>query len=513
MTKEEILYNSELSAINHDRIRWFALILSIFSLILISVDPFISDLNNQVFEFLFFTHIFLFTSSIAYMVYFFLSKTKKHGTQAALLYSIAILINASVVSGIFDTILNRGILVYLLSVLVIGFSVYINKIIAIIIYSFSFISLLICLFIFQKDTGILTGNIINGSIFTAIAMFMVISNRSKKINELMQRDIIKEQKQNIEEKNKFLEEFNNQLINQNQEIIQQKEEITSQRDCIQYQNNQITSSIKYAKNIQSSILPDIKEFNAYFEDTFVLYKPKEIVSGDFYWVYKKNENIIFCVADCTGHGVPGAFMSLLGISFLNEIVINYSELNPATILNQFRSYIISSLKQNEPQSDNYDGLDIAFCVYNHETKICQFAGAHNSLYIVKIPKHQIQSPKPNKDNAGTLGTGLIELPATEFVEVKGDKMPVSVNTRMDSFTNHSIKVEKGDVMYLFTDGYADQFSEKLNKKFMYKNLKKLLIDNSQKPMNEQKEVLEKTLIEWIGDGEQIDDITVLGIKI
>lgn len=509
MTKKEDLLNLELSTINHDRARWFALILLIFSLFLLIIDPFISDLSKPIFQYLFAFHIFLFVSSLSYLIYYKLSKTKKYGTRAALLYSSAILFNSTIVSGILDTTLNRGILVYLLTVLVIGFSVYLDKLISIIFFTVSYALFLICLFNFQPDISILTGNIINSSLFTAISIFIIISNRSKKIRELTQRDIINAQKQKIEEKNRFLEESNHQLIKQNQEIIQQKEEITTQRDCIQHQNNQITSSIKYTKSIQNSILPSVEEFQKYFSESFVLYRPKEIVSGDFYWITKKNDNLIFCLADCTGHGVPGAFMSLLGISFLSEIVSNSKDLDPAEILNQLRIHIILSLKQNEAFSDNYDGLDIAFCILNTKTLVCQYSGAHNSLYFVKSPKPKTKSAKSKEDNFETISNqGTYEL-----VELKGDKMPVSVNIRMDKFSNQSIELTKGDILYLCTDGYADQFNEKTRKKFMYKNLKQLLLDNSQLPMYEQKQILEETLIDWIGAGEQIDDITILGIKV
>ena len=508
MTNSKDALYTELSSINHDRARWFALILLIFSLILIIADPFISDLSIPIFKYLLSFHIFLFISSLSYLIYFWLSKTKKYGTRASLFYSIAILFNSTIVSGIFDTILERGIIVYLLTVLVIGFSVYINKVVALVLYILSFTLFLICLINFQKDSNILTGNIINSSLFTIVSLFLIISNRNKKIRELTQRDIIKEQKQNIEEKNHFLEEFNQQLLKQNKEIIQQKEEITSQRDCIQYQNNQITSSIKYAKSIQSSILPSINEFQKYFSNSFVLFKPKEIVSGDFYWLTKKNDNIIFCIADCTGHGVPGAFMSLLGISFLSEITNNSKELNPSEILNQLRLHIIQSLKQNEPLSDNYDGLDISFCILNTKTLVCRYSGAHNSLYIIR---------KQNDFNTDDLiqlsNYQIIESTENLMIELKSDKMPVSVNIRMDSFNNQTIKLFSNDIIYLCTDGYADQLSDKIGKKFMYKNLKKLLLENCQLPMQEQKKILEKTLVESIGDGEQIDDITIVGIRI
>ena len=508
MTIKDDLLNLELSSINHDRAKWFALILLIFSLILITIDPFISDLSKPIFQYLLSFHIFLFISSLSYLIYYKLSKTKKYGTRAALLYSIAILFNSTIVSGILDTTLNRGILVYLLTVLVIGFSVYLDKLISIIFFTVSYALFLICLYNFQPDISILTGNIINSSLFTAISIFIIISNQKKKIRELTQRDIINEQKQNIEEKNHFLEEFNQQLLKQNQEIIQQKEEITTQRDCIQHQNNQITSSIKYAKSIQNSILPSVEEFQKYFSESFVLYRPKEIVSGDFYWITKKNDNLIFCLADCTGHGVPGAFMSLLGISFLSEIVSNSGEPIPSEILNLLRLHIIQSLKQNEASSDNYDGLDISFCVLDTKTLVCQYSGAHNSLYIVR------KRDDFNADNLNQLSNyQIIETIDNIMIELKGNKMPVSVNIRMDSFNNQEIQLFNSDTIYLCTDGYADQFNEKTRKKFMYKNLKQLLLDNSQLPMYEQKQILEETLVDWIGEGEQIDDITILGIRI
>ena len=228
---------------------------------------------------------------------------------------------------------------------------------------------------------------------------------------------------------------------------------------------------------------------------FILFKQKDIVSGDFYWATKVNNFQIVCVADCTGHGVPGAFMSMLGISILNEIVRKENTTNASEILNKLREYIISALKQSGETENNIsndsiiqDGMDISLCVINVETNILQFAGANNSLLIAR-------------------NNNLIEIE-----EYKGNKMPIAIHSEMNSFSQIETQLYPGDTIYLMSDGFEDQFGGENNKKFKSKQLKDLLVANSTKSMNHQKEILETILINWIGKSEQIDDITIVGIK-
>jgi CheY-like chemotaxis protein len=216
------------------------------------------------------------------------------------------------------------------------------------------------------------------------------------------------------------------------------------------------------------------------------------VSGDFYWMMTKDDKVIIAAADCTGHGVPGAFMSMLGTAFLNEIVNKIVEnkhvysLQANEILNQLRTYIIESLHQTGISDEAKDGIDIALCIIDFEKKHLQFAGAHNPLYIVSNNNLNI---------------------------IKGDSMPASIHKNaQESFTNHEINLNEGDIIYLFSDGYHDQIGGPKNRKFMTKNFQDLLLKIHHKQMDIQQQILDKTIEDWKGSNIQIDDILVIGIK-
>ncbi|MFO7827082.1 MAG: tetratricopeptide repeat protein [Bacteroidales bacterium] len=254
-----------------------------------------------------------------------------------------------------------------------------------------------------------------------------------------------------------------------------------------YQKKQITDSIEYASRIQNAILPPPNYITQLIPEHFILFHPRDIVSGDFYWITKKAGKIFIAVVDCTGHGVPGAFMSMLGYSFLNEIVNKGGDLKANTILNQLRNQVKESLHQTGKNDDTKDGMDISLCIIDKANEKLQFAGAYNSLFFISSDK-----------------------PAT----IKGDRMPIGIYLKeKKTFTNHEIKIHQGDIFYLFTDGYVDQFGGKTKKKFRILPFKELLISVHKKPVHEQKTVLENTFLDWKGDLEQIDDILVFGFRI
>ena len=298
------------------------------------------------------------------------------------------------------------------------------------------------------------------------------------------------------------------LAQQKEEISAQRDEIETQRDLVTHQKDHIeeihketTDSINYAKRIQEAVLPVSVAARAIMGDHFVLFKPKDIVSGDFYWTAQISTMghaplLVVAVADCTGHGVPGAFMSMLGISFLNEIVNKQEIVKANEILNQLRKEIINALQQKGEQGEQKDGMDISLCVINTNLMECQWSGANNPLWLVR-----------NSENL----TGFQNLSGLE--ELKPDKQPIAIHIEMKDFTNHEIQLYKGDTIYLASDGYEDQFGGPKYKKFMSKKLKQLLQDNCDKPMNEQKNILETTFENWKGEHEQIDDVTILGLKI
>ncbi|RLD66956.1 MAG: hypothetical protein DRI95_05690 [Bacteroidetes bacterium] len=287
----------------------------------------------------------------------------------------------------------------------------------------------------------------------------------------------------IKQQNEFLEE---QVKLRTAEVVMQKDQIEEHLHEISEQKREITDSIIYARRIQTATLPIDKYAKEVIPEHFVLFKPKDIVSGDFYWLSKKNGNTVIIAADCTGHGVPGAFMSMLGISFLNKIVNEKGITQPDEILNKLRENVIHSLHQTGAEEESKDGMDITVCTILHEEMKLQFAGANNPLYLVR--------------------NGEINI-------VKGDKMPVAFYDHMQAFLLHEIEIQKRDVFYLFSDGYADQFGGPKEKKFMYKPFRLLLTEISNKPMNEQKEILDNKIKEWRGEIEQIDDIVILGVRI
>ncbi len=287
----------------------------------------------------------------------------------------------------------------------------------------------------------------------------------------------------IKQQNEHLEE---QVRLRTAEVVRQKDQIEEHLHEISEQKREITDSIIYAKRIQTAALPVDKFAKELLPEHFVLFKPKDIVSGDFYWLGQKNGKTVIVAADCTGHGVPGAFMSMLGISFLNKIVNEKGITRPDEILNKLRDNVILSLHQTGEENESKDGMDITVCTILHEEMKLQFAGANNPLYLLR--------------------KGEIEV-------IKGDKMPVAFYDLMHPFTMHEHEIKKNDIFYIFSDGYVDQFGGPKEKKFMYKPFRQLLTEISDKPMNEQKEILDKKIEEWRGKIEQVDDIVVLGVRI
>jgi serine phosphatase RsbU (regulator of sigma subunit) len=260
--------------------------------------------------------------------------------------------------------------------------------------------------------------------------------------------------------------------------------LRSQRDQIAYQKKHITDSIQYAKKIQTAILPSLELFTDKLEH-FVLFKPRDIVSGDFYWVDEVDENLIIIAADCTGHGVPGAFMSMLGVSLLNEIILNQGIIQPDEILNRLRAQIIIALKQ-DPESTIKDGMDMTVCVLDRSRRKLRYSGAENPLIHIR--------------------EGNLKL-------VKADKMPVAIHEIMDPFTLHEVELKKGDAFYTFSDGYADQFGGPKQKKFMSKNFRSLLLSVQDLPMMEQGIKINEVFEEYRSDTDQVDDVVVIGVKI
>ncbi len=280
--------------------------------------------------------------------------------------------------------------------------------------------------------------------------------------------------------------FNEELNQKNEKLEAQKHKITTQKTEIEKAHKNMLSSISYAQLIQNAMLPTNELFNTHFSEYFILFKPRDIISGDFYWAKKVNNILIFAAADSTGHGVPGALLSMLGMSLLDEIVRNYQITTAGQVLDNLRYAIKTSLNQNDANDVNKDGMDIALCVINLETNELQYAGAYNPLYIIRN---------------------------TEFIELKADRQPIAVHIEEKQFTNHTLNLQQNDILYLFSDGYSDQFNELTNKKFTTRRFKKVLTDIANNSLSKQKQILEQNLNQWLGNTKQIDDILVMGVKI
>jgi serine phosphatase RsbU (regulator of sigma subunit) len=273
---------------------------------------------------------------------------------------------------------------------------------------------------------------------------------------------------------------------QKQLIEIQNTETEHQKEIIEEKNKDITSSIRYAKRIQNALLREEEHISTHLPEHFILFMPKDIVSGDFYWGAEKQDYWYFAAADCTGHGVPGAIMSMLGISFLNDIVYSDNALTPSEILNKLRDRMVSELRQTGEDGGSKDGMDISLVRLNLKTNEINWAGANNELNIFR--------------------NGKLE-------EIKADKQPIGYYPESHPFTNHTIQLQKGDTIYIYSDGFADQFGGDKGKKLNYKRLNNLIVSNQSLPMKDQKELLKKLFLDWKGLLEQVDDVCVFGVRI
>jgi serine phosphatase RsbU (regulator of sigma subunit) len=297
------------------------------------------------------------------------------------------------------------------------------------------------------------------------------------------RNIRQKQKANAE-----LQTAYSQIADKNEKLTQVYNELEQNRDEVAFKNKEITDSIKYAKRLQEAILPGNDFISKLFPESFVLYKPKDIVSGDFYWFEQWGNKKLFAAVDCTGHGVPGAFMSIVAYNQLNQAVNESGLWKPNLILNTLNKGITKALKQTMEGASIKDGMDIALCSYDETTGVLEYAGAYNSLWLIRGGK---------------------------LTEVKADKKPIGlfIGEELKPFHNHEVNVAKGDLIYIFTDGYADQFGGEKGKKFKYKSLQQLLLGIHNLSMEEQHRLLDKTIEEWRRALEQVDDILVIGVRI
>ncbi len=291
--------------------------------------------------------------------------------------------------------------------------------------------------------------------------------------------------EHLKRENQILEQ---KVKERTQEIQHQKEEIEDQRNHIAQQNLEITDSIRYAKRLQVAVMPDNNYLDLILgKDYFIIFRPKDIVSGDFYWFNKIGGKVVACAADCTGHGVPGGFLSMLGISLLNELSATDRDFKANDMLNYLRLKLKHTLIKDTNTNDTKDGMDIALCIIDKKDKKLEFAGANNPLWLLRDG---------------------------QMLEYKADKMPIgSYVDEKESFTNNNVDLLSGDILYIFSDGFRDQIGGPNAKRMKSSSFREALIRFGNLPMNEQKQQLEKHFDDWRGEFEQIDDILVIGIKI
>ncbi|MGP8214134.1 MAG: PP2C family protein-serine/threonine phosphatase [Bacteroidia bacterium] len=360
------------------------------------------------------------------------------------------------------------------------------------------VSLLVVVFILSTN-GLLKGNLSFSCfalsiaaipISVSIALVNNYTNTSKQlarelvnVSALSEKTIKqeKEKQQILESQNVRLEE---QVTLRTTEIVKQKNEIEQQKHLIEEHQKEMIDSITYAKRIQDAILPPLSLIEKYLPESFVLYKPKDIVAGDFYWMEAAGGNILIAAADCTGHGVPGALVSVVCSNALNRAVKEFKITEPGKILDKVRELVLETFEKSE--SNVQDGMDISLCCINIHTCEVQWSGAYNPLWYIQ--------------------QGVIH-------EVGADKQPIGKFDTTRPFNTHTLKLNKGDTMYLFTDGYADQFGGTKGKKFKYQQLQEKLLAIYQKPMAEQKQLLEQALESWKGSLDQVDDVLLIGIRI
>ena len=303
-----------------------------------------------------------------------------------------------------------------------------------------------------------------------------------------QKEEILTQKEEIEAQKNEIEKSRSALQEQHTIAVQQRDEIFRQK-------KDITDSILYAKRIQTALLEGNIRFKQVLQNGFCLFKPRDIVSGDFYWVNQIENKSVIIAADCTGHGVPGAFMSIIGITFLNEIINEKKILQPDIILNILRENVIHALKSTAESLDTKDGMDMTVCIINNDTLEMEFAGANNPIYVT------------SSHASATLSAG-----GKMLHEIKGDKQPIGIYEQMKPFSKQMIQLQKGDTLYLMSDGFADQFGGVKNKKLKSNRLKEIIAEISTRPIEMQKALLEMQFEKWKGNNDQVDDVLVIGYK-
>jgi serine phosphatase RsbU (regulator of sigma subunit) len=326
-----------------------------------------------------------------------------------------------------------------------------------------------------------------------------------KINESLKDKVNRELEQKVQERTREISEQKEEIESQRDEIEAQRDMVAKQRDLVSEQKKEITDSIDYAQRIQMALLPGKEYLDQLLPEHFVFYKPKDVVSGDYYWIREVQNSLVIVAADCTGHGVPGAFMSMLGITLLDEEFGKPGISSAGEILENLRSRVKKMLVQSGQADEQKDGMDLALAIIHKESKELEFAGANNPLYLIRKSSEVSGTEVGLKAKLQGHGSHLFEL--------KGDRQPIGVHWEETPFTTHRIKLLDSDTLYVFTDGFIDQFGGEQRKKFKSKRFKELLLSIQNENMQKQRQLLEQSFDTWRSDVEQIDDVCIVGVRL
>lgn len=288
-----------------------------------------------------------------------------------------------------------------------------------------------------------------------------------------------------------------------EKVEERTKELVEKNKVIESTHKSIQDSINYSKRLQKAVLPELGNIKKRLAESFVLFRPKDVVSGDFYWFESHGGFDFIAAADCTGHGVPGAMVSFVCNNALNRSLYEFSKLSPESVLHHTREIVIETFSKSG--HDIKDGMDIAMCRISEDREELLFVGANNPCWIVR--KNENLTPKELEDHKTVVGDSY------SLIEVTGDKKPIGLHEDMTPFTCHNIPIYEGDTYFLFTDGYADQFGGNKGKKLMYKPFKKLLLTMAEEPLDEQRMKLEESFDLWMGNYEQVDDVCVIGFRL
>jgi len=323
------------------------------------------------------------------------------------------------------------------------------------------------------------------------------------------RQYKQKQKANVELKmmNQQINQAKEEIEAQRDEIDKQHKEVIIQRDQIKRQNESITDSITYARRIQEAILPPAETFTSLLPSYFILYKPRDIVSGDFYWIQEVENKVVVVAADCTGHGVPGAFMSMLGVQVLNEVVSKIDKLEADLIMKKLREYVMTALHQTGKDGEAKDGMDMALCIFDFKANSVQFSGANNPLYVVRKKESNVEYVD-NDDIVYSVNDNYV------LMQYRASKQPIGVSyAQKDTYSAHNVQLKKGDTMYIFSDGYCSQLGGPQERKFVTKKFKEMLLELQSQSLEQQKQHLDTFIEGWKGVHEQTDDILVMSVRV